>query len=58
MKDNYSSLAIIMHGICRLVQEDCDPSAVEQALTYISYIGTSISIVSLVLTLVTLVVFK
>ena len=31
-------------------QEDCEPSAVDTALTYISYIGTSISIVCLVFT--------
>lgn len=50
---------VFIQDIC-LRQEDCEPSepAVEQALTYISYIGTSVSIVCLVFTLVTLIAFK
>ena len=46
-----------MQDIC-LRQEDCAPSQVGEALTFISYIGMSISIVSLVITIITLLLFK
>ena len=46
-----------MQDIC-LREEDCLPSKVESILTYISYIGMPISIVFLVVTLITLTMFK
>ena len=53
----YLLVLFLSQDIC-LRQESCEPSRVDTALTYISYIGTSISIVCLLLTLLTLLVFK
>ena len=39
-------------------ERDCERSRVDQPLTYISYIGISVSIVCLVFTLLTLLIFK
>ena len=54
-----------MHLVCSsnvqdicLREDDCEESRVDAALTYISYIGMPISIASLVLTIITLTMFK
>lgn len=48
---------IYLQDIC-LRQEDCEPSRVDEALTYISYIGISVSIICLIIALLTLLIFK
>ena len=39
-------------------KEDCEPSSVEEALTFISYIGMTLSVIGLTLTIITLMAFK
>ena len=55
--NNLNHNIFFLQDIC-LRQENCGPSKVETALTYVSYIGIVVSLACLMITIVTLVVFK